>query len=174
VRRALLALVMLVAGCTSTVEPAPQPTPPPFTDCTGLFSGRAELPELTLSCITGGQNVQVGQLAGPAVINFWAPWCQECREELPAFQRLADRGQVKVIGVATDTPRSAAISLATDLGVTMPTLLDAYGELRRKFGELFLPLTLFIDGNGKVTKYVGPALKDEKLGTLVRERLGIG
>jgi thiol-disulfide isomerase/thioredoxin len=150
------------------------PTPPPFQACDSLFTAKAQLPEMTLPCFTGGEKVQVGQLAGPTVVNFWAPWCLECREELPAFQRLADRGQVKVIGVATDTTRSEAISLATDLGVTMPTLLDVYGELKRKLGQPNLPLTLFVDGNGKVTTYVGSALTDDALGALVRERLGIG
>ncbi|GIH08981.1 membrane protein [Rhizocola hellebori] len=173
-RRAVLALVLLVAGCTSTAPPTPMPTPPPFRDCASIFEGKAELPELALPCFTGGQNVQVGRLSGPAVINFWAPWCLECGEELPAFQRLADRGQVKVIGVATDTNRSAAISLATDLGVTMPTLLDVYGEFRRQLGTINLPLTVFVDSNGKVTTYVGSALKDETLNKLVRERLGVG
>lgn len=174
-KRALAALVLLLTGCTSTAPPpTPAPTPPPFRDCASLDDGLAELPKITLPCFTGGQEVQIGKLVGPAVITVWAPWCLECTEELPAFQRLADRGQVKVIGVATDTTRSAAISLATDLGVTMPTLLDLYGELRRQLGRLDLPLTVFVDSNGKVTSYVGSALKDEKLATLVRERLGIG
>jgi thiol-disulfide isomerase/thioredoxin len=175
VRRVFLALLVLVAGCTSTVDPAPEPTPPPFRDCAAAVAGQAELPEFTLKCLTGGgQDVQVGRLAGPAVLNFWAPWCTECRDELPAFQRLADRGQVTVIGVATDTTRSAAISLGTDLGVTMPTLFDAYGELRRKLGEPNLPLTLFIDRDGKVTSHAKSALNDETLGELVKERLGVG
>ncbi len=175
-RWALAALVLLLTGCTTPAPPAPAPapTPPPFRDCTSLANGKAELPEVTLPCFTGGAEVQIGKLPGPMVINFWAPWCLECGEELPAFQRLADRGQVKVIGVATDTTRSAAISLATDLGVTMPTLLDVYGGLRRQLGKPNLPLTVFVDSKGKVTSHVGPALKDETLAALVRERLGIG
>lgn len=78
-----------------------------------------------------------------------------------------------MVGVATDDRRESAASLATDLGLKIPTLFDSSGELRRALGEPNLPLTLFIDSSGKVTKYVGPALTDEKLAELVRERLGV-
>ncbi len=171
-RRALLAVLLLLAACTSTTPtPQPEPTPPPFSACAPLFTGTAELPSMSLPCFTGGEEVSPARLAGPAVVNFWADWCLPCIEELPAFQRLADKGQVKVLGVVTKTERQGAISLATELGVTFPTVFDHKGKLRAQLGELGMPLTLFVTADGKVTRYLGRPLTDQSLAALVTRHL---
>ncbi len=55
----------------------------------------------------------------------------------------------------------------------MPMLLDPDARLRKAIGEANLPVTLFVDAHGKVTRYVGPALTDDKLAALIHERLGV-
>lgn len=126
---------------------------------------------MQLQCFTGG-TVVMRQLPGPMVINLWASWCEPCAQELPVLQRLADGQTVTVIGVATDDTREAASSRAEGLGVHMPMLLDPEARLRKAIGEANLPVTLFVDAQGKVTRYVGPALTDDKLAGLIRERFG--
>jgi len=166
-------VALVVGACSSTPalpEQAPSPEATQFAACTGIDGGAAKLPEISVPCFTGGQPVKVDRLRGPLVVNFFASWCAPCREELPCFQRLADSGRVPVLGVATDDRRSAALSLAIDLGLRFPTLFDAGGEFRRARGEAALPLTLFIDERGEVTSYSGPALTDEALGKLVAQR----
>jgi thiol-disulfide isomerase/thioredoxin len=46
----------------------------------------------------------------PLVVNFWATWCEPCREEIPALEALhAERGEkVRVVGVSVDDPARAA------------------------------------------------------------------
>jgi len=173
---ASILLALLTGACSTTATPAPPdqaaaPETPQFAVCTGIDGGTAKLPEISVPCFTGGQAVKVDRLRGPLVVNFFASWCAPCREELPAFQRLADSGRVPVLGVATDDRRAAALSLAADLGVRFPALFDASGEFRRARGEAALPLTLFIDERGEVTSYSGPALTDDALGKLVTQRL---
>jgi thiol-disulfide isomerase/thioredoxin len=172
---ASILFALLVSGC-SVAPPAPAknvapPEPTQFAVCTGVDGGTAKLPEISVPCFTGGMPVKVNRLHGPLVVNFFASWCAPCREELPAFQRLADSGRVPVLGVATDDRRAASLSLAIDLGVRLPTLFDASGEFRRARGEAALPLTLFVAASGEVTSYSGPALTDETLGSLVTQRL---
>jgi thiol-disulfide isomerase/thioredoxin len=178
VRAAASILLALWVGACSA--PAAVPTASQeaeatqFATCAGIDAGAgatAKLSEMSLPCFTGGEAVKVDRLRGPLVVNFFASWCAPCREELPAFQRLADSGRVRVVGVATDDRRSASLALATDLGVSFPTLFDAGGELRRSRGVSALPLTLFIDAGGEVTSYSGPALTDETLVNLVTQRL---
>ena len=177
---ASILLAVLAGACSASPVPAPkaQEQQPPeqtqFAVCTGIDGGTAKLPEISVPCFTGGLPVKVDRLRGPLVVNFFASWCPPCREELPAFQRLADSGKVPVLGVVTDDKRAASLSLAIDLGLRFPTLFDATGEIRRARGEAALPLTLFIDERGEVTSYTGPALTDETLGTLVTQRLVSG
>lgn len=42
----------------------------------------------------------------PLVVNFWATWCEPCREEIPALEALHRemRGDVRVVGVSVDDP----------------------------------------------------------------------
>ncbi|MDQ7906916.1 TlpA disulfide reductase family protein [Phytohabitans sp. ZYX-F-186] len=189
-RAVAVVLVLAAAGCGgSDGGPSPSPEPPaPFTDCAALtapppaaepvaLSGEGKpLPEVALPCFTGDQEVTVSAIRGPAVVNLWGSWCPPCREELPAFQRFADRaaGKVTVIGVDTRDSRSAAGSLAADLGLTYPNLFDPDERLRVKVGVSALPATLFVDRDGRVRHlYNSTALDDATLATLVARHLGV-
>ncbi|GAB3149414.1 hypothetical protein GCM10027290_35630 [Micromonospora sonneratiae] len=193
----LLPLLLLTAACTSTEEP-PKPSEPvaaPFADCAGLTgppknsstgrptSGTAApadavraLPDVQLPCFTGGAEVPVDELRGPAVINVWASWCPPCRKELPAFQRLADRAgdRVHVVGVNTRDDRDAAVSAANDLGLTFPNLFDRSEKLRSKLQRSGLPITVFVDGQGRIRHVdTSGALDDTTLASLVDRHLGV-
>ncbi|SCL14834.1 Thiol-disulfide isomerase or thioredoxin [Micromonospora rhizosphaerae] len=190
----LVPVLLAVAGCTATDQQAAPPTatrperPSPFADCATLTSAPASvapapaggpgqpLPELTLSCFTGGAPVDLRDLRGPAVINVWASWCPPCRKELPAFQRLSDRsaGRFQVVGINSRDSRSAAQSIGEDFGVRFPMLVDQGDALQRALNRNAFPLTLFVDAEGRVrhTDATG-ALDDARLAALVRQHLGV-
>lgn len=107
------------------------------------------------------------------MINLWASWCTPCREELPAFARLAAKpGAPKVIGVVDTSTRAAAASTAEDLGVTFPTLFDETSRLNNSMGLGFVPATILVDAQGRITHiYRNVALNDETLGALVKSYL---
>jgi thiol-disulfide isomerase/thioredoxin len=59
------------------------------------------------------------------VLNFWAPWCPPCREEIPDFIRLQERhGQagLQFVGVALDDPDKVA-AFVDETGINYPILL---------------------------------------------------
>ncbi|WP_144119741.1 TlpA family protein disulfide reductase [Catellatospora sichuanensis] len=137
--------------------------------------GRARvisLPELTLECMAGGDAVRLSTLRGPLVINLWASWCAPCRQELPAFQRLADSGRVPVLGVVTEDGRDAAAWLADELKVSLPSVYDRSGGLKAAVGENLLPLTLFVGADGRASVYRDVALTDQTLAQLVEHHFG--
>jgi thiol-disulfide isomerase/thioredoxin len=90
------------------------------------------------------------------VLNFWAPWCPPCREEMPDFIKLQDkyreRGLV-FIGVALDE-KIKVQAFADEIGVNYPILLGEMEavDLARKIGNRLggLPFTVVIDRNGKI------------------------
>lgn len=171
--RVSLVLLALLAACTAPQKVTPAPEPVHFEGCGGLSHGASELPDVVLPCFTAGDQIRMGQLSGPLVINVWASWCLPCREELPAFQRLAESGKVPVLGINSGDGRDAALNAGHDLGVRFPMLFDRTDEFMRAVGEMGVPLTLFVGEQGKVTTYHGRALNDETLAALVRDRLGI-
>ncbi|MGK5743257.1 TlpA family protein disulfide reductase [Micromonospora sp. URMC 103] len=200
-RLAALVLPLLLAtaaGCTATGADGPAPAgpraerPSPFGDCAALTTAPSSppaapaadadatagdrLPELTLSCFTGGGPVALRDVRGPAVVNIWASWCAPCRKELPAFQRLSERadGRLRVIGVNSRDTRSAAQSIGEDFGVRFPMLVDQGEALQRALNRNAFPLTLFVDGQGRVRHTdVSGALDDARLEALVDEHLGV-
>lgn len=192
----LLPLLLLAAACSRT-EAAPNP-PDPFADCSTLTAppvpGPAGLglvpsapspkptaptqpvPAVALPCFTGGAEVALADLRGPAVVNLWATWCLPCRKELPAFQRLADRTDgLHVIGVDTVDKRDDGRDLGIELGLTFPTLFDPERKLSTELAVgPGLPLTLFIDADGQIRYlHTSGALDDAALTALVEQHLGV-
>ncbi|MFI6261293.1 TlpA family protein disulfide reductase [Micromonospora sp. NPDC051006] len=190
----LLPLLLAVAGCTATAPEAAAPgrptpsRPSPFADCATLTTAPTAatatpasapgdpLPELSLSCFTGGAPVALREIPGPAVVNIWASWCGPCRKELPAFQRLSQSttGRLQVIGVNSRDSRAAAQSIGEDFGVRFPMLVDQGEALQRALNRNAFPLTLFVDGQGRIRHTdTSGALDDARLAALVREHLGV-
>ena len=100
-----------------------------------------------------GEPVRLSDLRGrPVVINFWATWCEPCREEMPALQRLyAERdGGVAVVAVNFRETPDAAAAFVRELGLTFPVALDRQGEVAARYGVRGLPSSFFVDGGGVV------------------------
>ncbi|BCL14411.1 TlpA family protein disulfide reductase [Micromonospora sagamiensis] len=142
----------------------------------GVPGAGRDLPDLSFACFTGGTEVSLRAVRGPAVINLWASWCGPCRKELPAFQRLHERaaGQVHVIGVNTADRRPAAVSIGADFGVTFPQLVDTDERLQRELPPAAVPKTILVDAQGRIRHQdVSGALDDARLADLVRRHLDL-
>ena len=97
------------------------------------------------------------------VLNFWATWCEPCRAEMPAFERLyqrwAARG-VQFLGLS-DESTDKAQQFGRALGISYPlwTGGDQVAGLSRRLGNALggLPHTVVLDRRGEVTlQKVGP------------------
>jgi thiol-disulfide isomerase/thioredoxin len=164
------------AAAAGTSPAAPVGGTPAAAASTGAGAVATDLPDLRLPCFTGGAQVAVADLRGPAVINLWASWCPPCREELPALQRLAQRaaGQVHVIGVNSKDRPAAAASIGADFGLTFPNLVDPDQQVQRAVAPNVLPVTLLVDADGRIRHtVVSGALDDDRLTDLLRRHLGV-
>jgi thiol-disulfide isomerase/thioredoxin len=115
------------------------------------WSGSAQptfsLPNSSLSNSTGA-NVALEAARGHVLlVHFFATWCEPCREELPALNRLAARadGNVNVLAIAVaDADRSVQRFFATT-PVDFPVLLDRDRADAKAWNVTTLPTTFVLD-----------------------------
>jgi thiol-disulfide isomerase/thioredoxin len=107
-----------------------------------------------------GPSIKLSALRGkPLVINVWASWCGPCRAEMASLERLSRRfwgGELNVIGISTDDYKDRAEAFLRKSGVTFGNYIDKHLELENMLGADRLPLTLLVDGQGRVlAKFYG-------------------
>lgn len=177
-------LLVAPAGCapgrqgaaTTSGTCLPPPGPPATTSVEPGPNAGEPLPELALPCFDGSGVTPLDELPRPAVVTLWASWCQPCRVELPAFQRLAERaaGRLVVIGVNTSDDRGTAQAVIDEFGLTFPMLSDERKQLLTALGRSGLPATLFVSGDGRIAYlHNAQALDDAALTGLVADHLGV-
>ena len=111
----------------------------------------------------------------PLLVNFWAPWCEPCREEIPLLERLSRQATpqgLEVIGVAVDS-RAAVLHYARRAAIHYPLLIGERAGLQavRALGmEAVFPFSVFVDTRGRiVTLKIGRLRPDQA--ALILDRL---
>jgi thiol-disulfide isomerase/thioredoxin len=155
-RLLLLSLAMGgLAGCNQhPASPTPSEKLPIVAGAVG-----SSLPDFSVADLQG-HSVSSSDLRGKVVlVDFWATWCQPCKQEMPGYQKLLERygsqGFV-VVGFKFDTMRDVEdpVKFAKKIGVRY-RLAVASDELKRKFGGIEgLPTTLLYDRQGVLRKKV--------------------
>ena len=100
------------------------------------------------------------------LVDFWASWCEPCKESFPVMEELrkryAERGLV-VIGVCVDENRSDMEDFLKHNAVGFAVVRDASQKLVERVGIATMPTSFLIDSEGKVrfmhTGYRGSATK---------------
>ena len=113
----------------------------------------AGAPDFTLPSLDG-PNLRLQEQRGRVVmINFWATWCGPCRVEMPHLSKLYEkyRGSgFTVLAVNIDEDPQKAASLAKQLGMRFPVLLDTEKKVSRLYDLSTMPSTVLVDRDGRV------------------------
>ena len=90
------------------------------------------------------------------MINLWATWCPPCKGELPELGAMAKEFEAKgcqVIGVCfdadSDSVAATAEAILADAGADYLNLRAA-GNIDQVFPVEAIPVTLFVDSNGRI------------------------
>ena len=118
-----------------------------------------------------GKSVGLTTFRGkPLMINFFASWCDPCREEMPLINELAAKSGKDgygVLGIAVEDTRAAIMQYAQEAKLVFPIALDLNSTVKRAYRIFGPPATFFIDGQGTIRDVViGPI-------TLERAREGL-
>jgi cytochrome c biogenesis protein CcmG, thiol:disulfide interchange protein DsbE len=114
-----------------------EPAPP-------LPAAVLQAPKVTLASLRGG----------PALINFWASWCDPCREEAAELERLYGSlpGGAHLVGVDYTDQEGPARAFIKTYGWTFPVLSDPNGIFGARYRFTGLPTTVAIDAKGRIVQ----------------------
>lgn len=118
-----------------------------------------EAPPFTLRTLEDGSAFSLAQLKGkPAVVNFWATWCEPCKVEHGVLTSAARRHEdVQFVGIVYDDEKPHIEAFLDTYGRGYPVLIDDGGKAAIAYGVTGIPETFFLDAEGKVvSKYMGP------------------
>jgi thiol-disulfide isomerase/thioredoxin len=122
-----------------------------------------------------GRSVRLAQAIGkgPAVIEFWATWCENCEHLLPALKRAYTTygNRVKFVGVSVSVNQSAKrVQLhVAKYAVPGVQLFDARGDATGKWDVPATSYVVVLDRRGKVV-YTGVG-GEQNLDAAIRKAL---
>jgi peroxiredoxin len=114
-----------------------------------------------------GRNLRLSEFRGEVVmVTFWASWCGECRQAMPAFNELDEkyrRAGLVLLSVNIDDEEHLAQHMAQGLKIRFPVLRDEQKIVSRLYKAENMPLTVLIGREGTVRfSHVGYNLGDER------------
>ena len=120
-------------------------------------------PAFTLHRLDGTGRVSLASFRGKTVVlNFWASWCDPCKREAPALERLwqQQRGKgVVVLGVDSNDSSGDARRFMSAHGITYPVVSDPRGLVAANTYDIAsLPVTYVINPLGRIVggRVLGP------------------
>ncbi|HEX3241492.1 MAG TPA: TlpA disulfide reductase family protein [Solirubrobacterales bacterium] len=131
---AIVLVEVLTSGSGGTAgKPAPE-----------LPTAVLQPPKVTLADLRGA----------PALINFWASWCDPCRHEAPELERLSRSlpGGSHLVGVDYTDQEDSARAFIRSYHWTFPILSDPDGIYGARYGFSGLPATVAIDARGRIVQ----------------------
>jgi cytochrome c biogenesis protein CcmG/thiol:disulfide interchange protein DsbE len=121
-------------------------------------------PGFELDALDGTGSVSLADLEGQiVVVNFFASWCLECRNEhadLVATADSFDDGDVQFVQISYQEQPGASLQYLAEAGASENTMYleDEGSRTAIAYGVFGIPETFFIDGSGVVVgKIIGEA-----------------
>lgn len=124
-------------------------------------------PAFTLTTFDG-QKISSADLLGKGVVlNFWASWCDPCRDEAAMLEETWNREKdngIVFVGLDYLDQEPAAKAYMAEFGITYPSGPDLQSAAARRYGIKGVPETFFINPQGSITDIViGPIVSQGKM-----------
>jgi thiol-disulfide isomerase/thioredoxin len=108
---------------------------------------------------TGGDTVALAHFSGRVtLVNFWASWCDPCREEFPHMSALygeLPRRDFEIVAISDDVDRDRMLAFIRQYRPPFPVLAGG-GRMKQRYHYRGLPYSVLLDRRGRVIeRYFG-------------------
>jgi peroxiredoxin len=138
----LLAASLMLSACLSASAVAATPT----------LVGK-DAPDFVLKA-TDGANLRLSEFRGQVVlVNFWARWAGDSRQEMQALERINmtyQRAGLVVLGISVDEDLRRAHDFAASMKVSYPMMFDTGAVIGADYLLEKMPMTILVDRSGVV------------------------
>ena len=113
-------------------------------------------PSLELKDINGRLHRLADYRGKVVLVNFWATWCEPCRDEMPSMQILYRRagpesgGELAILAVNHAENLSRIEQFLRHQPLDFPVLIDPFSEVWRAWKPGLLPTSYLIGRDGRV------------------------
>lgn len=112
-------------------------------------------PNLTAKTLAGDTFDLKSQVGQVVIVNFWASWCEPCRQEMPALETYYQQHKaqgLKVIAISMDEPEDDPMVRKVMASYSYPAAFQRDADFK-KFGRVWrMPMTYVIDRQGVIRK----------------------
>ena len=117
---------------------------------------RVDLTSIPLVRLDGRPLPRSAVINRPIVLNFWAPWCPPCREEMPSLDRLQQRHpEAAILGIENDPAALPEAQQFINFEKFHYALLMPNQSIQQLTGNFAgLPTTIYISRSGSVVHTV--------------------
>ncbi len=120
-----------------------------------------------------GETLELNELQGKGVmINFWATYCEPCKEEMPfmdqLYQEYKDQG-IEIVAVSVDSNEFVINNFYNRLGLTFPSVHDKNSTVMDAYQIVPLPTSYFLNPDGTINRVVKGPLTLERLEGYLQE-----
>ena len=113
----------------------------------------APAPAIDLPAQSGGDHASLDAANGKVtIVDFWATWCEPCRQSFPKYQELAERyeGRLVILGISEDDAPDGIAPFAKATGASFTLAWDRDKAMAKRYSPSAMPTSFVVDGNGLV------------------------
>jgi thiol-disulfide isomerase/thioredoxin len=113
-------------------------------------------PAFALPDLAGDTVTLTGFRGKVTLVNFWASWCDPCREEFPHMAELYrefDRKDFEIVGVSDDVDARRMLAFVREYRPPFPVLVGG-GRMKQLYHYRGLPYSVLLDRRGRVIERI--------------------
>lgn len=127
---------------------------------------------------TSGDSVTLARFAGKVtLVDFWASWCDPCRDEFPHMSALYhqyDHADFEIVAISDDVDRAKMLAFVREFRPPF-TVLEGAGRMKQAYHYRGLPYSVLLDRHGRVIERLfgfGGAAEFQRLSAAIAKEIG--